>query len=74
MPGLDKAPLTFAPTDGVAFFERHGWSVGAIRSILKYARRWRRLSPALRPVAYLPEPNPRKLTHARWAAVVRFDR
>lgn len=74
MPSLDKAPLTFAPTDGVAFFERHGWSVGAIRSILKHARRWKRLPPALRPMAYLPDPNPRKLTHASWSAVARFDR
>jgi methyltransferase (TIGR00027 family) len=75
MPRLaEVAPLTFAPSDGVAFFERHGWSVGAIRSILKHARRWKRLPPSVRPMAYLPDPNPRKLTHAPWAAVVRFDR
>ena len=64
MPSLDKAPMTFEPIDGVAFFERRGWTVGAIHSILKHAQRWKRLPTVLRPVAYLPEPNPRKLSHA----------
>lgn len=73
MPSLDKAPMTFEPTDGVAFFERHGWSVGAIHSILKQARRWKRLPTVLRPLSYLPDPNPRKLAHAPWSGVVRFE-
>ena len=74
MPSLDKAPMTFEPTEGVAFFERQGWTVGAIHSILKQAGRWKRLPTVLRPVAYLPEPNPRKLTHGLWSGVVRFER
>ena len=74
MPSLDNAPMMFEPSNGVAFFEQHNWAVGEIRSILKHARRWKRLPTALRPVAYLPEPNPRKLKHAPWSGVVRFDR
>jgi methyltransferase (TIGR00027 family) len=75
MPSLaEAAPLGFAPPDGVAFFERRGWSVGAIRSILKHAQRWKRLPPELRPLADRPEPDPRKLTNVPWAAVARFDR
>ncbi|MDP7732996.1 class I SAM-dependent methyltransferase [Mycobacterium sp. TY813] len=74
MPSLDKAPMTFEPTDGVAFFERHGWSVGVIHSILEQANRWKRLPMVLRPASYLPEPNPRKLAHAPWSGVVRFQR
>ena len=74
MRSLDKAPMTFEPTEGVAFFERQGWTVGAIHSILKQAGRWKRLPTVLRPVAYLPDSNPRKLTHAPWSGVVRFDR
>lgn len=74
MPSLEKAPMTFEPIDGVAFFERRGWTVGAIHSIVKHAQRWKRLPTVLRPVAYLPEPNPRKLSHAPWSGVVRFDR
>ncbi|MBV8292054.1 MAG: class I SAM-dependent methyltransferase, partial [Mycobacterium sp.] len=54
MPSLDKAPMTFEPTDGVAFFERRGWSVGDIRTIHRYAGRWQRLPMVLRPVAYIP--------------------
>jgi methyltransferase (TIGR00027 family) len=74
MPSLDNAPMKFEPTEGVAFFERLGWTVGAIHSILKQARRWKRLPTVLRPVSYLPEPNPRKLAHAPWSAIVRFER
>jgi methyltransferase (TIGR00027 family) len=74
MPSLEKAPKTFEPTDGVAFFERRGWSVGDIRTIHRYAGRWQRLPTVLRPVAYIPDCNPRKLAHLPWSAVVRFDR
>jgi methyltransferase (TIGR00027 family) len=74
IPGLDNAPMTFEPTNGVAFFERHGWSVGCIHSITKQARRWNRLPLVLRPVSYLPDPDPRNLKRAPWAGVVRFDR
>jgi methyltransferase (TIGR00027 family) len=74
MPSLNKAPMTFEPTDGVAFFERRGWSVGDIRTIHRYAGRWQRLPTVLRPVAYIPDCNPRKLAHLPWSAVVRFDR
>ncbi|PXX06292.1 class I SAM-dependent methyltransferase [Mycolicibacterium moriokaense] len=74
MPSLDKAPMTFEPTDGVAFFEQQGWTVGAICSILKQAGQWKRLPRVLRPLGYLPDPNPRKLAHAPWSGVVRFKR
>ncbi len=73
MPSLDKAPMKFEPSDGVAFFERQGWTVTDIRSILKEAGRRKRLPTVLRPIAYLPDPNPRKLAHARWSGVVRFE-
>ena len=65
MPSLNNAPMKFEPTDGVAFFERHGWTVSDIRSILKEAGRQKRLPAVLRPIAHLPDPNPRKLAHVR---------
>lgn len=74
MPSLANAPMKFKPTDGVAFFERHGWTVGTIRSILKEAGRQKRLPAALRPIAYLPDPNPRKLAHVPWSGVLRLQR
>ena len=74
MPSLEKAPMTFEPTDGVAFFEQHEWSVGTVRTIHRHAGRWKRLPTVLHPVAYIPDPNPRKLAYLPWSAVVRFDR
>jgi len=74
MPSLEKAPMTFEPTDGVSFFERRQWSVGTIRTIHRHAGCWKRLPTLLRPVAYIPDPNPRKLARLPWSAVVRFDR
>jgi methyltransferase (TIGR00027 family) len=73
MPSLDKAPMKFEPSSGVAFFERQGWTVAAIRSILKAAGRWKRLPIVLRPIAHLPDPNPRKLAHAPWTGVIRLE-
>lgn len=74
MPSLDKAPMKFEPSDGVAFFERQGWTVSDIRSILKEAGRLKRLPTVLRPIAHLPDPNPRKLAYVPWSGVVRFER
>jgi methyltransferase (TIGR00027 family) len=71
---LEKAPLKFAPTDGVAYFESLGWQVAAAQSILHAAGRLRRLPWLLSLVARLPEPNPRKLKHARWSGVVQLNR
>jgi methyltransferase (TIGR00027 family) len=74
IPSLDKAPMTFEPADGVAFFEQREWSVGTIRTIHRYAGLWKRMPTVLRPAAHIPDPNPRKLAHLPWSAVVRFDR
>lgn len=74
MPTLDNAPMKFEPSEGVAFFERQGWTVSAIRSILKEAKRWKRLPTVLRPVARMPDPSPRKLRRAPWSGVVRLER
>ncbi|OBB94646.1 SAM-dependent methyltransferase [Mycobacterium sp. 852002-40037_SCH5390672] len=73
MPSLEKAPMTFRPAEGVAFFEQQGWTAGAIHSILKYASQWRRLPAVLRPTTCLPEPNPRRVAYAPWSGVVRFE-
>ena len=49
------APFLFAPPEGPAFFERHGWQVIGVRSILKTAASLKRLSMFLRMIAMLPE-------------------
>jgi methyltransferase (TIGR00027 family) len=49
------APFLFAPAEGPAFFERYGWKVLAVRSLLKTAASLKRLSMFLRLVAMLPD-------------------
>jgi methyltransferase (TIGR00027 family) len=49
------APFLFAPPQGPAFFEAHGWKVLAVRSLLKTAARLHRLPMFLRMMAMLPE-------------------
>ena len=49
------APFLFAPPEGPAFFERCGWTVTAVDSLLKTARKLGRLPILLRMIAMLPE-------------------
>jgi methyltransferase (TIGR00027 family) len=71
---LESAPLKFAPSNGVAYFEALGWSVTQVHSIFHAARRFGRLPWFLRLFALLPKPDPRKLGRARWSGVVQLDR
>jgi methyltransferase (TIGR00027 family) len=71
---LASAPLKFAPPNGVAYFEALGWTVMDVSSFMRAAVKYRRLPWFLRPFGLLPDPNPRRLGHARWSAVVRLGR
>jgi methyltransferase (TIGR00027 family) len=71
---LDRAPMKFAPPDGVAFFEKRGWRTRDMRSFVREALRLGRLPLFLRIVARFPEPNPRDLGNGRWSGVMRFER
>jgi len=71
---LANAPLKFAPPSGVAYFEALGWRVAAVSSILHAAGRLRRLPWFLQLISNFPEPNPRRLTRARWSGVARLVR
>jgi methyltransferase (TIGR00027 family) len=71
---LANAPLKFAPPHGVAYFEALGWRVARVHSILHAAGRLRRLPWFLQLISKIPEPNPRKLTHARWPGVIQLVR
>jgi methyltransferase (TIGR00027 family) len=71
---LANAPMKFAPAEGVAFFEPLGWAVGDIRSFFREAVRLKRLPWFLRPFAFLPDPNPRRLGNARWSAAIRLTK
>jgi methyltransferase (TIGR00027 family) len=49
------APFKFAPEEGPKFFERYGWQVIEVHSLLKNAARLKRLSWFLRLISLLPE-------------------
>lgn len=66
---LRNAPFRFAPRNGLAFFENLGWTVIAAESVLTAARRFHRLSPVMRLLARLPQPDPRSPGNKMWSAV-----
>jgi methyltransferase (TIGR00027 family) len=74
---MENAPLTASSfPDGVAACERLGFRAREIRSIAREALRLRRVPLWLRPVIRLialQEPDPRRLGHRLWYAVVRFE-
>jgi methyltransferase (TIGR00027 family) len=65
------APLKFAPVEGPAFFERHGWSPVEVCSLLHTAARLKRLSLRMRLIALLPDTKGRHPT-APWGGVCVF--
>lgn len=71
---LANAPMKFGPAEGVGWFERRGWTVQDVQSIFHAAARWGRLPWFLKFFSLLPEPDPRRLGHARWSAVVQLGR
>jgi O-methyltransferase involved in polyketide biosynthesis len=69
---LANAPMQFAPSTGIAYFEALGWSVTEVQELARTAARWHRLPWFLRPFMLLPQANPRELGNGRWAAVVQL--
>ena len=55
--GQAGAPLKFGPKEGPPFFARYGWNPIDVRSPLKTAARFKRLSLGMRILALLPESN-----------------
>jgi len=71
---LAKAPLKFAPKNGVAFFERLGWKAVEVRPIYYDAALLERLPLYLRPFAFVPEPDPRNPGYFFWSGVALLGR
>jgi hypothetical protein len=69
-----RAPMKFAPSNGVAYFEALGWNVAAVHSTLHAAARYRRLPFLLRIFARFGEPDTRKPGQWRWYGVVKLKR
>ena len=71
--GEARAHLQFAPPEGPAFFEGHGWQVREIRSPLKTAKRLKRLPWFLRLISWLPDSQGRR-PNRPWSGICLLAR
>jgi methyltransferase (TIGR00027 family) len=67
------APFRFAPAEGPAFFAPLGWRPSRVESLLKTARRVKRLSLFMTLMASLPE-SPQRHPDRPWSAVLELVR
>ncbi|HWT48180.1 MAG TPA: SAM-dependent methyltransferase [Mycobacterium sp.] len=65
---LQNAPFKFAPENGLAFFEDLGWRTVEVEALYMAAHRFRRLPMLMRPVTWLPQPDPRHPGSRAWSA------
>lgn len=71
---MNSAPLKFAPANGLAYYEELGWRPVEVDSVFSAAKRFDRLPRWMRPLAWLPQPDPRKPGNSTYSAVVRLTR
>ncbi|AGB24968.1 methyltransferase, putative, TIGR00027 family [Mycobacterium sp. JS623] len=71
---LDSAPFIFAPENGVGYFEDLGWRVVEMDSVFTAAHRFGRLPLWMRPLAWLPQPDPHKPGNNTYSGIVRLTR
>jgi methyltransferase (TIGR00027 family) len=67
---LQNAPFKFAPENGLAFFEALGWRVVDVQALYLAAHRLHRLPLFMRPLTWLPQPDPRHPGGRTWSATV----
>lgn len=65
---LQNAPFKFAPENGLAYFEDLGWRTVDVQALYLAAHRFHRLPVWMRPLAWLPQPNPRHPGGRAWSA------
>lgn len=70
---LRRAPWTFLPADGLAHFERRGWTARDIEPLFPAAVALGRLdSPDAHRLAAGPQPDPRAPGDVPWSAIVTY--
>ncbi|MCV7093000.1 class I SAM-dependent methyltransferase [Mycobacterium interjectum] len=65
---LQNAPFKFAPDSGLAFFEDLGWRTVEVQALYVAAHRFHRLPLWMRPMTWLPQPDPRHPGGRVWSA------
>jgi O-methyltransferase involved in polyketide biosynthesis len=65
---LQNAPFKFAPENGLAYFEDLGWRTVEVEWLFEGAYRFHRLPQFMRPLAWLPQPDPRHPGRRAWSA------
>ncbi|MGA8545039.1 MAG: SAM-dependent methyltransferase [Mycobacterium sp.] len=69
MAGLfENAPFKFAPENGLTYFEDLGWRTVEVEPNLEAANRFHRLPMFMRPLAWLPQTDPRRPGRRPWGA------
>jgi hypothetical protein len=71
---LENAPFKFAPENGLAFFEDLGWRAVEVRALYVAAQRMGRLPIWMRPMTWLPQPDPRRPGGRAWSATALMAR
>ncbi|MGD1171475.1 class I SAM-dependent methyltransferase [Mycobacterium seoulense] len=71
---LQNAPFKFAPENGLAYFEGLGWRTVHVEALYLAAHRFHRLPLWMRPLAWLPRPDPRHPGGRAWSAVALLTR
>jgi len=66
---FEKAPFKFGPENGLGFFEDLGWHTVDAQALYLAAQRMHRLPLSMRPLTWLPEPDPRRPGTRVWSAV-----
>jgi len=69
---FENAPFKFAPENGLAFFEGLGWRTVEMEALYLAAQRLRRLPMSMRPLTWLPEPDPRHPGGRPWSSVAQL--
>ncbi len=65
---LQNAPFKFGPENGLAFFEELGWRTVEVQALYLAAHRLHRLPVWMRPLTWLPQPDPRHPGGRAWSA------
>jgi methyltransferase (TIGR00027 family) len=55
---FEAHPLKFAPEEGLAFYEAHGWKRQAVQSLPEGAEEINRVPDWLKPMVHMPVPDP----------------